>query len=314
MQGMGILLWILSGIYLILLCCCWRQIQLGAAIMEAASDFVRSKMSVFLIPLVFFILIGVWIVWWIISAVWVYSVGDAQKMDNMPIANVKWNNTTRYIWIYHLFGLFYISAFIIGCAQFIIAATVCMWYFSQGGAADDKGKASLLMATKWIFRYHMGSIAIGSLIIAIMQMIKLMFEYIRRKFNRIISANKCLQCISCCMRCCIWCLDACVKHITKNAYIQMAITSENFCNSCWLTFSLLVRNGLRFSITASIGAILMFVGKAFIMVLSGWIAYLIIMNSFIKDKVYSPVFPVVIVVVIAYLLASVFLSIYSFSS
>jgi len=41
MKGMGILLWILSGIYLIILCCCWTRIQLGTAIIEAASDFVR---------------------------------------------------------------------------------------------------------------------------------------------------------------------------------------------------------------------------------------------------------------------------------
>jgi len=58
----------------------------------------------------------------------------------------------------------------------------------------------------------------------------------------------------------------------------------------------------------------MFVGKALIMVLSGWIAYLIIVNSDLKDKVYSPVFPIVVVVVIAYLLGSIFLSVYSFSS
>lgn len=47
---------------------------------------------------------------------------------------------------------------------------------------------------------------------------------------------------------------------------------------------------------------------------SGWIGYLIIMNSDLKDKVASPVFPVVIFVVIAYLISSVFLSVYSFAS
>ena len=51
------------------------------------------------------------------------------------------------------------------------------------------------------------------------------------------------------------------------------------------------------------------------MILSGWIAYLIIMNSEgLKDNVYSPVFPVIVVVIIAYLLASIFMSVYSFSA
>jgi hypothetical protein len=41
-----------------------------------------------------------------------------------------------------------------------------MWYFSRD--SDDKGKhASLARAYKWLFVNHIGSIAIGSLIIAI---------------------------------------------------------------------------------------------------------------------------------------------------
>ena len=59
----------------------------------------------------------------------------------------------------------------------------------------------------------------------------------------------------------------------------------------------------------------MFIGKALIMILSGWIAYLIVMNAdSIKDEIYSPVFPIVVVVIIAYILGSVFLSVYSFSA
>ena len=75
------------------------------------------------------------------------------------------------------------------------------------------------MGVKWVFKYHMGSIAFGALIIAIMQMIKLLFEYIRKKYEKTVPQNPVTKCIICCLRCCIWCLDYCVKFITKNAYI-----------------------------------------------------------------------------------------------
>jgi len=42
MIGMGILLWILAGLFLLAICCCWGTIRLAAAIMKAASDFVRQ--------------------------------------------------------------------------------------------------------------------------------------------------------------------------------------------------------------------------------------------------------------------------------
>ena len=132
MKGMGILLWILSGITVLILCCCWSRIQLGASIVQAASDFVASTPSIFLIPFAFFFITCAWIVFWIISAVYVYSVGTAVQGTTPIFANIQWDNTTRYVWIYHLFGLFWISAFIIGCSQFLIAVACCIWYFSHG--------------------------------------------------------------------------------------------------------------------------------------------------------------------------------------
>ena len=75
-----------------------------------------------------------------------------------------------------------------------------------------------------------------------------------------------------------------------------------------------MRNAARFTITTGIGVILIFLGKALIMVLSGWIAYIILMNSSLKDQVYSPITPVVVCVGIAYILASIFLSVFSFSA
>ena len=145
-------------------------------------------------------------------------------------------------------------------------------------------------------------------------MLKIALEYLRRKVEGSVGQNTCTKCIFCCLGCCVSCIDYCVKQISKNAYIQMALTSNNFCASAWASFWLIVRNCARFSMTAGVGMVLMFLGKVVIMGLSGWIAYLIIMASPMREKVYSPVFPIVIVVAIAYLVASVILSMFSFSS
>jgi len=58
----------------------------------------------------------------------------------------------------------------------------------------------------------------------------------------------------------------------------------------------------------------MFMGKAVITSLTGLIAYVIIMNSMLTDNVTSPIFPTIVSAVIGYLIASVFLSVYSFAS
>lgn len=314
MKGLGIMIWILAGIYACLLACCYRRIQLAISIVDAASDFVGTTPRVFAIPFVFFFFSASFIIWWVISAIWVFSVGEVEYSGSI-IANIKWNTTTRYVWIYHLFGLFWISAFIIGCSQFLVAAVCSLWYFSYGAKSDDHGHRNMVTAWGWLTKYHVGSVAFGSLIIAIMEMIKVIFEYIRRKYADLIGKNLIMKVIVCCVRCCIWCLDYCVKHITKNAYIQIALTGNSFCQAAWQTFWLVVRNAGRFSVVTGIGNLLMFIGKAVNIVVSGWIAYLILMNEKnLKENVQSPIFPVIVVVFIAYLLSSVFISLFSFSA
>ena len=47
---------------------------------------------------------------------------------------------------------------------------------------------------------------------------------------------------------------------------------------------------------------------------SAWIAYLIIINTPLVDKIYSPIFPIIIVSIVAYLISAIFLSVFSFSA
>lgn len=59
----------------------------------------------------------------------------------------------------------------------------------------------------------------------------------------------------------------------------------------------------------------MFLGKAVVMGLSMFIGYLIIMYSEdTKDEVHSPIAPCIVIGIISYIIGSVFLSVYSFSS
>jgi len=115
MIGMAIMIWIISFLYAVLILCSWKSIKLATAIMEAASDFVRQTPKVMMVPSIFLFFFGGFMVWWVISAVWLYSVGDIYKSSNSPFAEVHWNETTRYLWIYHIVGMFWISSFITGC-------------------------------------------------------------------------------------------------------------------------------------------------------------------------------------------------------
>jgi hypothetical protein len=62
--------------------------------------------------------------------------------------------------------------------QFIISAACVLWYFSS--SSDSNGRGSLLTGLYWVFKYHLGSIAFGSFLIAVVQFIRVIFEYYKK--------------------------------------------------------------------------------------------------------------------------------------
>ena len=78
---------------------------------------------------------------------------------------MKWNTETEYVFLYSLFGYLWMNAFIIGVTQFTISASVALWYFTS--TDENNGKGSLITGFYWVFRYHLGSIAFGAFLIAV---------------------------------------------------------------------------------------------------------------------------------------------------
>jgi len=172
-------MWGVTGFFALIILCCCSRIRLAVAITKVASSFIYRTPTIILLPIFFMLLIIAWIVAWVFLAVWIMSVGEPQPrpapLDFMT--EVKWSDQTRYIFLYHLFGGLWVNAFLIGCFQFIVASACAIWYFSH--TSDTAGSGSVLMGIKWILRYHLGSIAFGSFIIAVVEFIRIIFEYYR---------------------------------------------------------------------------------------------------------------------------------------
>lgn len=67
--------------------------------------------------------------------------------------------------------------------------------------------------------YHWASVAFGALIIAICQMIRIIFEYYRRKMGMMSREIKWVKVMLALTGWLLWLLENCIKYITKNAYI-----------------------------------------------------------------------------------------------
>lgn len=107
------LAWALAVIYLCFMCCCWKNIALGASIMEAASEFVSQNLRIVFLPIISYLAVVVFFIYWVYTAVFLYSIGEPEYQANSPIANIKWDDQNWAMMWYFLFGLFWCVAFLI---------------------------------------------------------------------------------------------------------------------------------------------------------------------------------------------------------
>ena len=156
----------IAALFFLCVCCCCRAIKLGIAVYKTTAQYIASNLRIFLLPALSYLIAFIWLLCWIVSALYVYSVGEPYPRPEYEfLTDIKWEDNTRYIMFYQVFMLFWINAFIMGTCQFIIAASACIWYFEVN--SDTGGKGSVGRGMWWAIRYHLGSIAFGAFIIAV---------------------------------------------------------------------------------------------------------------------------------------------------
>ena len=139
-----------------------------------------------------------------------------------------------------------LSAYYYYCYNFsemVLAGAFARWYWTF-----DKGDVPCCILgvsfSNAVF-YHLGTVALGSFIIAVIRMIRTIVSYVESKLK--MYNNDLTRCLICLCKCCLWCLEKFMRFINRNAYIMCAIKSTNFCTSAKDAFSLLMRNILRYN-------------------------------------------------------------------
>merc|ERR1712080_218461 len=79
---------------------------------------------------------------------------------------------------------------------------------------------------------------LGSFLVALVQLLRIMFEYLKRETKSWADRNKCFKIMYKVITIILLCFEKCLKFITKNAYIMIAMQGHAFCDSCCHAFKL----------------------------------------------------------------------------
>jgi hypothetical protein len=306
--------WAICGVTVLAVLCLYSRIKLAIAILKAAADYVKATLSVFFVPPVVVTILVLWYTYWTITSVYLVASAPAVTTGETPITSFAFDSQLKKLMVYNLLGLLWVNAFVLASTQFIIASSTCLWYFSQG--TGQKAPGTIRTSTWRLFRYHFGSIAFGSLLLALVQLARIILAYIQAQAKKMQGKeNKLVKWGLACLQCYLACFERFIKFLNKNAYIQIALTGKNFCSAAKDGFFLVIRNPLRMGALATIGSIFVFFGKIFIAALTAMAAFIYLTKgSQYTNKLYSPFIPVLLIFCFAYAVGAVFMTIYGLAA
>jgi len=318
-------------------CCLFDQIDAACRIISMAAAGLEDMPVLLLYPLVNAVLMGGYVALWVAVSAFIGSC--ATGAPNAIYGYWEWTFTTTfyYVWIYWLFGLLWIAEFSSSVGFTVVCFMYCLWFFTEDVLQTEDGtivteeekkamdasslakltpsraqhRWQLFAAIRITLCTFMGTIAFGSCIIAILQLIRIIVAYIQYKKNEMEASGTKIPVywnvlFSCC-QCCLYCLECCMKYLNKNAYIQTVLNDYWFCSALCRVIKIMVDFIDYIMITKPIATGLLAFGRISIAfgtaaVGAYWIYSKIAVSSF--------VLPVLVIIVIAYVVASMFIEMF----
>lgn len=302
LKAFAIIFWCVSCFVFCFVVCCYHKIALVIAIIKTTGVFVAEVCSILLVPLINTLVAGAFAAIWVVGTIYLYSVGTLEPRTYLPIGQIKWDDTTRKAWYFNLFAILWIMAFVLSLGNFIIGASCSIWYFShdhQGNLHLETGPVR--RSYYWVARYHTGSIAFGSFILAVVWAIRIAFEYLYKQLdsNKKLSKNRIIKIAMWCMRCCLDCFERIVRFINKQAFIQIGLTGKSFCPAAKDGFCVVIGHPVEFALLAGLAQLFMWLGNVVIVGGTLLVSFAIMRNvPKIENNLSSPFMPLLVIVLL----------------
>jgi len=313
MLAFSIIGFVFAGLTILFAICMFQRIRLAIAVIKTAAEFVGDCMGIVFVPTVYFFVLACFFVLWLSAQIFIFSCGNF-SYNGSPFASVQITQSIQYSSIYHFFGLLWTCAFFGACCQFIVASTACVWYFSPVENGNKVMSSPISTSIFRLFRYHVGSMAFGALVLSIVQFIRWVVAYLQRKAD-VENANFAVKCVACCIDCILACVERFIMFLNKNAYIQVALSGKSFCSAAWAAFQLILRNALRFTAFESIVDVFLSLGILTIAMTPAVTGYIIMTKStYFTSMLSSPLIPTTIIFIWGYVVGASFMNVYASSA
>ncbi|XP_065171990.1 LOW QUALITY PROTEIN: choline transporter-like protein 1 [Atheta coriaria] len=296
LMSLGIFFTVLTVILLLCLLVMFKRIKLVVSLFKEASKAIGAIPHILLEPVATIAAFFISFVVIVYGGILIGSAGNLQMIHEGLYEYVP-NKAVIFTGVIFTVGWIWMLYFFVGCQNMIVGGTISSWYFIR-----DKSRLAspILYATHNLLRYHLGTVAFGSFIMLIMQLIRMLIESLKRR-----AQNGCGLCLICCS-CIFNILEEFVRYFSKLAFIVTSMHGVPFCKGGKNAMRLIVDNGLATIALNSVGSFILFFINLTIMLTTMLIGY------YMMDKpgLHSVWGPLVVSTLIAFFMAYCVLSVY----
>lgn len=251
----GFSLLIIGALFALLAGCCMKSIKIAVAVIKTACQCIFSLPSLLLEPLINVIFKVIALSVMLVGFFWLLSCGTVQKVSiqEYAMAEIPGSDLSgvfrsfhykedeyKYI-AYYSFMIFWVMELCTAYGQYVVSYAVQIWYFTpyDGDSKEDVPCCPILGGYMTGTFYHLGSLAFGSFIVAVVRLVRAILGFVQRQLK---GGNPAMECCAKCCQCCLYCFQTCIEFLNKNAYMDIAITSNNFCTAAKRAFKVIATN------------------------------------------------------------------------
>jgi Plasma-membrane choline transporter len=148
----------------------FSRINLAINIIKATADFITDYKRIIMVPAILFLSVMIYLLFWVSASAHVFATGHTEYDPSLPFGRMRWTTSTRLMNYYQLFALLWNIAFLTALSYFAITTASCLWYFSAN-KKEIANESPLMKGFTWGLLYHMGTLAIGSFLIALLWLV-----------------------------------------------------------------------------------------------------------------------------------------------
>ncbi|XP_068639857.1 choline transporter protein 1-like isoform X1 [Aristolochia californica] len=313
-----------------------RRILMATSVLKVAAKVIGEVQALIIFPIIPYTILVVFYMFWFSVILHLFSSGQVLQNDcsanccayDLKSHRVNCDNCCGYsihythhitlAILFHLFGCYWATQFVIACSSTVIAGSVASYYWAHGETSQEIPFLPVFASMKRLLRYNLGSAAIGSLIVSVVESVRYILESIRRRLKLINTTPISMigKCVSCSSQCCLGCVDWTIKSVNRNAYIMIAITGKGFFRASSIATGLIMNNILRIGKVNVIGDVILFLGKLCVSLFCAIFAFLMLDTHKYRsahNKISSPLFPVLVCWVLGYIVATLFFAVVEMS-